>query len=109
MIKILSAIALSTTLLMGCGTSKYGQGICDPRISKLGPDTYYASANCSSGASYGIPAANIFCTQIGKNALVTNITGDDLTFRCLSANDPEYRRPDYEKSPNVIIQDNRKR
>ena len=112
MIKILSAAALSATLLMsGCGTSQYGLGagtLCDPYISQLGPDTYYARGTCS-GPNYGISAANYFCNKRGTNALVKNITGDDITFRCLSSNDPEYRRPDYEKSPNVIIQDNRKR
>lgn len=111
-IKILSTVALNATLLLmvGCGTSQYGgaTSLCDPAISKLGPDTYYARGSCS-GANYGISAANVFCNQRGQNSLVKNITGDDVMFRCLSANDPEYRRPDYEKSPNVIIQDNRKR
>ena len=101
----LLSLSLLTT---GCGTSKYGLGpdLCDPNVSPLGPDTYFARGNCS-GANYSISAASFFCRQQGKVSLVRSITGNDIVFRCLAANDPENRRPDYRKDPNVIIQDNR--
>ena len=112
MSKIISlTLGLSVVLaISACGTSQYGgaTSLCDPDISSVGPDTYYARGNCS-GANYGISAANVYCSRMGKNSLVKNIKGDDVMFRCLATNDPEYRRPDYEKSPDVIIQDNRKR
>ena len=94
-------------LLAGCGTSKYGQGICDPSISQLGPDTFYASASCAT-PGYAIAAASNFCRQNRKQSLVQNIKGDDVIFRCLNSNDSENQRPTYQKSPNVIIQDNRR-
>ena len=103
----LLTLALSSALLLaaGCGTSKYGgaSSLCDPAMSQLGPDTYFARGSCS-GANYSISAANSFCAQSGKASLVKNITGDDVIFRCLSSNDPEYRRPDYQKSPSIVIQ-----
>ena len=97
-------------VVSGCGTSRYGgaSSLCDPDISQVGPDTFYARGNCS-GANYSISAANVYCSRMGRNSLVKNIKGNDVMFRCLASNDPEYRRPDYEKSPDVIIQDNRRR
>ena len=109
MTKTFSKLVISslTAFLAGCA-SQYGSGIalCDPNFSQLGPDTYYARGNCS-GANHSLSAASSFCSQKGKASLVNSITGDDIVFRCLNTNDPEYRRPDYQKSPSVIIQDNR--
>lgn len=82
--------------------------MCDSVFSQLGPDTYYARGSCS-GANYSIVAASGFCVKKGKASLVRSITGDDIIFRYLNVNDPEYRRPDFQKSPDIVIQDNRTR
>ena len=101
----LFALLSCLVLLASCGTSKYGgaTSLCDPDMSQLGPETYFARGNCS-GANYAISAANSFCAQRGKASLIKNITGNDAIFRCLAPNDPEYKRPDYQKSPNIVIQ-----
>src|SRR5438067_1418174 len=110
--KLFAALSLVFILLSGCGASRYGLGgsqLCDPTISQMGPDTFYAGANCAS-ASYGMQAAAVFCQRMSRKSLVTNVSGNsDVVFRCLYPGDPELTRPTYQRPPNVIIQDNRNR
>lgn len=96
---------LGTTLLSGCAS------LCNSStFSQLGPDTYQASGVC--GGPTEAATAGTFCARMGKKVLVTNTRGYNdggaTIFRCLNADDPEYARPTYQRSPNVIIQDNRK-
>jgi hypothetical protein len=90
--------------LSGCAN------LCDSSFSQLGPDTYQVHGSC--GGPREVESAAPFCARMGKNVMVTNTHGysdNGITvIRCLSPNDPGYQRPTYQKSPNVIIQDNRK-
>ena len=84
--------------------------LCDSKFSQLGPDTYQVHGMC--GGPREVESAAPFCARMGRNVMVINTYGyepDGITvIRCLLPNDPEYKRPTYQKSPNVIIQDNRK-
>ena len=101
------------TVLSGCATSA--------DVLPVGPDTYTVSAAAApvrggSSAARGIALseANQYCQKLGKQILVTNISaqsinrfgaGDsDITFRCLSPNDPDLKRPVFEQSPNLVIE-----
>lgn len=103
----------ASVISAGCGTSKWGKGggtLCDADIVKVGPDTYRADGSC--GGNDEAHDAGVFCGRMGKEVLVTNMRGNSGTkgtiFRCLAKGDSEYKRPDYQPSPNVIIQDNRR-
>jgi hypothetical protein len=88
-------------------------------VLPVGPDTYTISENAIW--SYGgavtaqakaTKAANEYCTNQGRQFLTINYQttprgGSDtfsLTFRCLSSNDPEFRRPSLQPAPNVVIE-----
>lgn len=88
-------------------------------VAKLGPDTYSVSVSASAarGGSSGsrslaVKAAGDYCTQMGREVLVTNIGGQmtsmygagssDVTFRCLTAGDPRLQSPSYE-SPDATV------
>jgi hypothetical protein len=112
----LSTVAAFTAislLAVGCA-SQYdnGLGICDSTISKLGQDTYMAQDPCTGKSE--VEHAGAYCARMGKEVMVTNMvrTSPEVhqtIFRCLSPRDSGYQRPDYQKSPDVIIQDNRGR
>ena len=99
-----TVVGLIVTALSGCAN------LCDSSFAQLGPDTYQASGHCGGPAE--VRSAGPFCAQMGLNVLVTNTHGYDdngtTVFRCLRPSDPAYGRPTYQRSPNVIIQDNRK-
>jgi hypothetical protein len=93
-------------------------------VAKMGPDTYSVSAQASparggaSGSrSMALNKATDYCQGMGREMLVKNISGHttniygaggvDVTFQCLVAGDPELRRPDYQRPPDVVIQDRR--
>jgi hypothetical protein len=73
---------------------------CAPflHISPVGPDTYAAE---TGAAHVGREAAVQFCTERGKQVLVTNSTqrfdGATTIFRCLSPGDPDLKRPTYQQ------------
>jgi hypothetical protein len=97
-------------LLVGCGSTG--------GVMKLGPDTYTVSASkhyTSGGAvakTNALEAANNYCTQLGKELLVTNTTNGfeapfytySVTFNCLDKNDAQLTRPVYKKAPDVLIE-----
>lgn len=100
-------------LLIGCAATH--------DVAKMGPDTYTVSSSASpvrggaSGArSMAINAAGAYCQKIDREVMVTNVAGQttnvhgagsvDVTFRCLVPGDPQLKRPVYERSPDVIIQ-----
>jgi hypothetical protein len=90
-------------------------------VAKLGPDTYTVSSAASparggaSGArSLALARAAEYCQQMAREVMVINMAGQttnihgagsaDVSFRCLTANDPQLVRPSYERSPDVIVQ-----
>jgi len=110
------AIALSA-LAAGCA---YSTGILP-----IGPDTYtvsehYAPARGgnSTAERVALTEANAFCEQRGRKFLPVNMSqpssiaispaGYSVTFRCLSPHDPDLRRPRFESSPDLVIE-NRER
>ena len=99
------------TLLSACGTTG--------KVLTLGPDTYRVSAskhNLSGGApeaeANALESAASYCTAQGKQLLVSNMSSGfnrpyytyTATFHCLSAGDPELRRPVYQSAPDLVIQ-----
>ena len=97
-------------LLTGCGST----GL----VMKLGPDTYTVSASkhyTSGGAvakTNALEAANNYCTELGKEVLVKNITDRfdppffsySVNFQCLSKTDPELVRPTYKPAADIVIE-----
>jgi hypothetical protein len=98
----LSVTATILLALSACSTT--------PHITQVGPDTWVAETGQSW---HGREAAGQYCAQMGKYVLVTNMQqrfdGATVIFRCLNRNDPAYQRPDYQKPPTTVIQDNRQR
>lgn len=102
------------SISVGCGSTG--------GVMQMGPDTFNVSASkhyTSGGAaakSNALLAANAHCTSLGKEILVTNTSSSyaqpfytaEVTFRCLSKNDSKLSRPNYEKTPDVVIEDRRK-
>lgn len=89
-------------------------------VLPIGPDTYSVSSRSPQGAgesrASALKVAGQFCTKLGKNILVRDVsfTGGgfdqfsvDLIFRCLSEGDPELKRPNLETRPDVVIQNRR--
>ncbi len=93
-------------------------------VNILGPDTYNISATASparggwaTAKGIALSEAHDYCTTLGKEVLVTNTTtantnglgagSADVTFRCLSKDDPALSRPIYGPTPNTIIEDRR--
>lgn len=95
-----------STLTAGCAS------LCDSSIVNVGPDTYYAEGMC--GGQEEVRSGGEYCRRQGKQILVTNMRGygdrgqNKTIFRCLAPNDPGLSRPSYQRSPDIIIQDNRR-
>jgi hypothetical protein len=89
------------------------------QVMKLGPDTYQVEASSHNIYGGGSPeaksnalvSANNYCTNLGKEVLVTNIESgferpfyrSTITFNCLNKNDPSLKRPIYEKEADIVI------
>jgi len=90
-------------------------------VMKMGPDTYTVSTHAAparggeSGAKrLSLTEANQYCDAQGKEILVTNIESGssshlpggtvDITFRCLTKDDPELQRPSYEKAADIVVE-----
>ena len=94
-------------------------------VLPFGPDSYTVTVDSSefgmsAASKKAITEATEFCQSQGKYFLPKNTNqksamsgfGDtldtySLIFRCLSENDPEYRRGEWGKSPDTIIEDRR--
>jgi hypothetical protein len=93
-------------------------------VVPVGKDTYMLMARGSGllTSSAEVPieamkAANVHCASLGRRMIIrrTETQGtpgvtdmsSSLVFSCVTEDDPEYKRPDLQKDPNVIIQDNR--
>lgn len=105
-LRCLSLTGALLVVLSGCAA------LCDPTVVQIGPDTFRADGMC--GGQEEARGAGEYCRRMGKEVLVTSMRGygdygkNQTVFRCLSPYDPEYRRPNYQSSPDVIIQDNRR-
>lgn len=90
----------------------------------MGPDTYTVSVHAAparggeSGArKIALTEANVYCASLGREILVSNISSArsthfpggtvEATFSCLPKDDPDLKRPEYRKEPNVVIEDRR--
>jgi hypothetical protein len=112
--------SLSTAILLaGCASST--------GVLPVGPDTYSISAGASAarGGLTGARGAALkeageYCAKAGKQILVQDISASssdaasydisqnsNVIFRCLSASDPDLKRPNLETRPDVVIQDRR--
>ena len=106
----------SALILGGCASSG---------VMPMGPDTYMISTSNEISPAYAkraaLTEANEHCRQLGRqmiplntrsaahrDALGDNIATFDFMFRCVSENDPEFKRPTMRKEADVIIEDRRK-
>lgn len=110
LIKVKAILVMCAVLtLAGCAKSKWEgeSSICDADIFSLGRDTYMADGGC--GHEYELKHAAIFCRRQGKEILVDHIdhsAGGYVAFKCLSENDPDYERPVYKRSPDIVVENN---
>jgi hypothetical protein len=102
MIKIVGVVSLVT--LAGCATAS--------QIVPMGRDSYLVTAPETLGGTGRIlvaKSANQYCESGGTHMIVRRLDANGFTvsliFSCVSADDPEYKRPNLRKDPNVIIQD----
>ncbi len=110
-ISVVAAAALS-----GC--------VATSEVLEMGKDTYSVSAtadgmrSAASARQSAFEAGRDMCAKQGKRFMFVNEsmshtrmaidTTVDVTFRCLSENDPEYTRPRIRQAPDVVIEDQRK-
>jgi hypothetical protein len=92
-------------------------------ILPAGPDTYTVTERLAPIRGGGTEAqrvamteANAFCEKQGRRFLPLSMndagsltnpygpTGYTVTFRCLAPGDPELARPQFERTPNMIIE-----
>lgn len=85
-------LVIFTISITGCAKSKYGGALalCDPDISEVGPDTYYATGNCRE-PHYTLDRSKVFCERQGKKFLLMEADRDDIMFHCLKESDPRYK------------------
>lgn len=106
-------LILSISLLVaGC--------VSTSNVLELGRDTYSVSATADGFRDAASARQSAFesgakkCATLGKKFMLTNESvantrmGIDTTvsiiFRCLSETDRDYSRPDYQKSPDLLIE-----
>jgi hypothetical protein len=111
----------TATMLAACLT--LSACVSTSEVVPMGKDSYMLNATSRGGLYAGDEAiaaaksANEFCNKLGKHMIVRR-TGTEgvaglgpvtatFIFSCVSESDPEYTRPDLQKDPSVIIQDNR--
>lgn len=106
------AVAPLVLLLTACAQSS--------GVMKLGPDTYTVSVHAAparggdAGATrIALSQANEECRSQGKEILVTNMSSGasylpggkaEITFQCLDQSDPGLYRPNYERSPDIMVE-----
>lgn len=101
MIKLAVVIGFGIAVVMmvtGCATT-----------AQLGPDTYMASDALPDWQSQDnvLKKAAKHCASLDKVMLADNLQFSRVIYRCLDADDPEYRNQRYENTPNVVIEDRR--
>lgn len=104
-----------TTILLGC--------VSTSDVLEMGRDTYSVTSTADGFRAASAARESAFqmgtkkCASLGKRFMFMNErsghtrmgvdTTTSVTFRCLSEDDPEYRRPLIERTPDVLIQDRR--
>lgn len=94
-------------------------------VLEMGRDTYSVTAtadgmrDAASARESAFESGSKKCASLGKRFMFVNEstartrmnidTTVNVTFRCLSENDPEYARPNVRQAPDVVIEDQRKR
>mgnify|MGYP001589456900 CR=1 FL=1 len=110
-----AAVIASVVLVIGC--------VSTSQVLEMGRDTYSVSATASSYNTATSARQSAFevgankCASLGKRFMFLNEstvpigyrTTVNVTFRCLNENDPEYARPNIRQTPDVVIEDQRKR
>jgi hypothetical protein len=116
-IQLLAVISVvAAAVLSGC--------VATSDVLEMGKDTYSVSStadgmrSAASARQSAFEAGREMCTKQGKRFMFVNEsmsrtrmaidTTINVTFRCLSENDPEYTRPLIRQSPDVVIEDQRK-
>lgn len=115
-----SKLIYSTILLAGLTGC-----VSTSQVLEIGRDTYSVSAtadgmsDATSARGSAFEVGSKKCASLGKRFMLVNEstsrtrmgidTTVNVTFRCLAENDPEYARPNVRQSPNVVIEDQRKR
>jgi len=97
-----------TLILLGCASSSTPNF---EKIVQIGPDTYTISDYSIHGSEYtrmvSLKLANKFAASKGKCLMLLNENswGGSYTvvFRVVNQNDPEYKRPQYEQRPDILI------
>lgn len=113
----LIVITVATWALTGC--------VSTSQVLEMGKDTYSVSAtadgyrDAASARQSAFEAGAQKCAALGKKFMLVNEstartrmgidTTVNVTFRCLNESDPEYARPNIRQSPDVIIEDQRRR
>jgi hypothetical protein len=92
------------------GCVSYSSGVLT-----MGPDTFAVSVDsgrASQAEKKALQEAQNYCNSVGKKIVVTNTNlsssygtfNFNVTFRCLSPDDPEYVRPVYKKPADVEVE-----
>ena len=104
-------LPLSVATLAGCGSTG--------AVMSVGPDTYmvsadkhYLSGGEASAKTNALGQANKKCVDEGKQVVVNNVSSTrgvpfstaTVTFQCLSPGDRDLRRPSYQQSPDIVIE-----
>lgn len=102
--KLLWLLALMSLTMLGCGLKTSG-------VNNIGGDTYSVSSdglNDSEAKGLALSQAETQCANLGQKVLLTKLRKRhkvryfyDVTFKCLSAGDPELQNPQYESSKTV--------
>lgn len=94
---------LGLTLVTGCAVAS--------QIVPMGRDSYLVTAPETlngTGRIIVVKSASQYCESSGTHMIVRRLDGNALTvslvFSCVASDDPEYRRPNLRKEPNVIIE-----
>jgi hypothetical protein len=100
-----------------------GCGVSSSEVIPAGKDSYLVTGSAVGGVMTGqsLPAAmktaNAYCAKEGKFMIIRREdTGGNagfggeranLIFSCVTADDPEYKRPNLQADPTTVIQDTR--
>lgn len=108
---------LPVILIGGCVTTS--------SVVPVGRDSYMISGRAAGGLNAGkgniaaLQQANAYCAAMNKFAVVRRIDTNgiaslgaestQLVFSCVTSDDPEYTRPNLQRDPTTIIEDQRKK
>jgi hypothetical protein len=106
---LIASFAAVASILSGCVYSgppvANRGGLCDPKISKMGPNIFLADDGC--GGTYAMQVGDEMCRRAGMEFIVQRRDANEIIFRCLKPGE-RYAQPIYQRDPAIIIQDNRR-